>query len=346
MVSSAHTFASKSYQDNQNLAFREKTLNIISSLRFGEDDKNFLYVVDTKNRIVLSHGESALIGKSVCSLNDSERKTQLKKIIEIAVQEGARYNSYTQQLPGQPPQSYISYIQHFPEWNMGIAARLFLAEVDKVISVKRAEINVETTSTVLKLALVSIALIIGSIMVSYFMVYGGIVKPIRRMIAMLKDIAEGEGDLTKRIHDDSGDETEEMADWFNQFIEKIQHIIRDVSGYAATLEKSSEELNLLSQEMTKNASQTSDKSNTVAAAGEQMSSNMQSVAAAMEEAATIINMVAAATEEMSSTINEIAENAEKAREITGNAVTRTTSASNQVEELGRAAREMGRLLKQ
>ena len=34
----------------------------------------------------------------------------------------------------------------------------------------------------------------------------------------------------KRIHDDSGDETEDSINWLNQFIEKIQYIIRDVSG--------------------------------------------------------------------------------------------------------------------
>jgi len=47
--------------------------------------------------------------------------------------------------------------------------------------------------------------------------------------------------------------------------------------------------------------------------------------------------IGSATEEMTSTINEIARNSEKARAVTGDAVTRGQSASERVGELGKAA---------
>ena len=47
---------------------------------------------------------------------------------------------------------------------------------------------------------------------------------------MLKDIAQGDGDLTARLKDTSGTETQELAEWFNKFVEQVHGIIREVSG--------------------------------------------------------------------------------------------------------------------
>ena len=55
-----------------------------------------------------------------------------------------------------------------------------------------------------------------------------IITPLKRMIGMLRDIAEGEGDLTARLKDTSGTETQELAEWFNTFVEQVHGIIREV----------------------------------------------------------------------------------------------------------------------
>jgi len=48
------------------------------------------------------------------------------------------------------------------------------------------------------------------------------------LLYSLKDIASGEGDLTKRIDKTSGDELGEVVDWFNQFVDKLHMSISDV----------------------------------------------------------------------------------------------------------------------
>ena len=172
----------------------------------------------------------------------------------------------------------------------------------------------------------------------------GITKPIAGAVAGLKDIAEGEGDLTTRLEIQSKDEVGELVKWFNVFMEKLQGIIKNIANNAETLGSSSGELSNLSGQMSQGADNMSDKSTTVASAAEEMSSNMNSVAAATEEAATNLNMVASAAEQMIATINEIAQNSEKARNITGDAVVQTQSASNKVDELGSAANEIGKVV--
>jgi methyl-accepting chemotaxis protein len=140
------------------------------------------------------------------------------------------------------------------------------------------------------------------------------------------------------------DELDKMAAWINTFVTRVGIMIKDIATDSQLLNNSSADLSSLSAQMSGGAEDMAGKSNTVASASEQMSSNMHSVASAMEEAATNIGMVASAAEEMTSTIAEIAQNSEKASNITSDAVIQTKSASKKVDELGNAAREIGKVV--
>jgi methyl-accepting chemotaxis protein len=171
-----------------------------------------------------------------------------------------------------------------------------------------------------------------------------IVKPINAAVAGLKDIAQGEGDLTKRLTVASTDEVGELAQWFNTFIVRLQGIIKQIAGGVDTLASSSTELSAISEQMTRGIQNVSDKSTTVSAASEEMSASMNGVAAAMEQSAANTNMVAAAAEEMSATIGEIAHNAEKARGISDQASQKAATASANVDHLGQAAQAIGKVI--
>ena len=171
-----------------------------------------------------------------------------------------------------------------------------------------------------------------------------IVRPINAAVAGLKDIAQGEGDLTMRLAVSTRDEVGELARWFNVFIEKLQGIIKDIAGGVETLSSSSTELSAISEQMTQGITDATDKSNTVSAAAEEMSANMNTVAAAMEQSATNTNMVATAAEQMSATIGEIAQNAEKARGISDEAAHKAGNASTNMDQLGVAANAIGKVI--
>lgn len=69
---------------------------------------------------------------------------------------------------------------------------------------------------------------------------------VARIIDSLKDIAQGEGDLTLRIKQDSTDELGELVSWFNMFVEKLQATIGDVVHVISPLSNASSELTQLS----------------------------------------------------------------------------------------------------
>ncbi|HCY83796.1 MAG TPA: hypothetical protein DHV36_01525, partial [Desulfobacteraceae bacterium] len=177
-----------------------------------------------------------------------------------------------------------------------------------------------------------------------WIVSGRFIKPINLMVDGLKDIAQGEGDLTMRLSADSRDEIGEMARWFNTFVEKLQGIIQSIAGDAEELNTSSSGLLTIAGEVSQGTDKMSERSNAVAAAAEEMSSNMNSVAAAVEESSTNISMVSAAAEEMTSTITEIAKNTEKTRVTSNDAVQRTRAASEKMGELSHSARQIGNVV--
>lgn len=177
-----------------------------------------------------------------------------------------------------------------------------------------------------------------------FLLAGSVARPIQHVVTMLRDIAEGKGDLTKRLAVKTQDEVGELANWFNVFIEKLQGIIGQIASGVQTLATSSTELSAISEQMTKGIQNVSDKSNTVSAAAEEMSVNMNSVAAAMEQSAKNTNMVATASEEMSATIDEIAGNAEKARSISDEASQKASNASENMDQLTQAAKSIGKVI--
>ena len=205
----------------------------------------------------------------------------------------------------------------------------------------------EVFAPVKKIGMISIlvagivVLAIGVIL--WFLAGFTVVRPISEVVDGLKDIAEGEGDLTKTLKITSEDEVGELSKWFNTFMEKLRTIISEISGNADSMTSASVDLSKLSGNLSEGADITSAKSNTVATAAEEMSSNINSVAAATEQASTNMNLVATAAEEMTSTINEIAQNSEHARTITQDAVKQADDASQKIDELGRAAQEISKV---
>ena len=188
-------------------------------------------------------------------------------------------------------------------------------------------------------ALVGIAVIVGLAL----LVTRSIVKPVQGVVGSLTDLAQGEGDLTARLPVTGNDEVGDLARRFNEFMEKLHQMIKEIVKGVDTLSSSSTELSAISQQMSASAEQTSTKSATVASSAEQMSANMNSVSAAMEQSSTNTSMVASAAEEMTATIGEIAQNAEKARSISVEAVHQTKGAGGQMDELGQAAQAIGKV---
>jgi methyl-accepting chemotaxis protein len=94
----------------------------------------------------------------------------------------------------------------------------------------------------------------------------------------LKDIATGDGDLTKRINSASHDEVGILVKWFNQFVDKLQHAIADVISTLSPLSRVSTELTALSQITSSKTSQQQQSTDQVSMDVENLFHQVQEVA--------------------------------------------------------------------
>jgi methyl-accepting chemotaxis protein len=190
---------------------------------------------------------------------------------------------------------------------------------------------------------VTVVVALGVGLLLAMVIGASITRPLDAAVAGLKDIAEGEGDLTKRLAVKSRDEVGELSKWLNTFLEKLQDMVRRITTSAQTLAHSAETLTTISEDMTQGADKMTGNSNAVATAAEEMSTNINSVAAALEQASTNMSSVSSATEQMGSTIAEIAVHTEKARTITSDAVTQTKQTTTKMDQLGEAAQSISKV---
>ncbi|MCG8565260.1 MAG: methyl-accepting chemotaxis protein, partial [Desulfobacterales bacterium] len=170
-----------------------------------------------------------------------------------------------------------------------------------------------------------------------------ITRPLRRVVDVLKDIAEGEGDLTRRIDLKSRDEIGELARWFDAFISRLNNIIVDIGANSETVTASSGELLVVAEQMEDDSSELAGRSNSVATAAEEMSASMSTVADASEQATSNHGSVTDAANQMKHTIQEVADNCDNARKIAFSAVEKVKTASVRVGRLGSSAQDIDKV---
>ncbi len=222
--------------------------------------------------------------------------------------------------------------------------------LDKIIEINRVVVaaileSAETragTMKALNLAamFISVALATGlGIVISR-----AVTRPIRRTAGMLKDISEGEGDLTMRLTVTSRDEIGDMATYFNRFVEKLQGIIGRIAGSVATVASSATELSATATQLASGAEETTNQSAQVAAAAEQMSANMTTMAASTEQMSANVKTVTAAVEEVTVSVSEMTKSTERAAAAAKDANQLIAASNTQMSNLRDAADQIGHVI--
>ncbi|ELL4393444.1 methyl-accepting chemotaxis protein PctA [Pseudomonas aeruginosa] len=105
-----------------------------------------------------------------------------------------------------------------------------------------------------------------------------LMQPLHLMGRAMQDIAQGEGDLTKRLKVTSNDEFGTLANAFNRFVERIHESIREVAGTARQLHDVAQLVVNASNSSMANSDEQSNRTNSVAAAINELGAAAQEIA--------------------------------------------------------------------
>lgn len=312
---------------------------MVDPIIFEEDKSGYFFVYRNTTNVAMPVKKS-LQGQDLAGLKDKNDVYVIRELHKQA-QQGGGFVNYIWPKPGAGDAPKLSYAEMIPGLDMWIGTGVYIDNIDKAKADLNVRIGKITRSEALSTLLIAGTIFVAIIVLSLVIVFG-ITAGLGKLISNFADVAQGEGDLTKRIDITSQDELGELASLFNMFLEKLQKIISQLASSASSVDNSAQKLSELSHSMLGSTRDTNERAGTVAAASEEMTTNLSNVAAAMEESSTNINMVASAAEEMNSTISEIAENAEKARSVSSKAVSQASHASKEMSKLGDAADKIGK----
>jgi len=171
-----------------------------------------------------------------------------------------------------------------------------------------------------------------------------VTQPLGEVLSQLESVSSG--DLSRQVQVgmlERQDEFGILARALQTMSTNLRKIVQDINTGTRKLVDASAELSASSAEMNAGSQRASDRAQSVAVAAEEMDANFNSVAVGMEQTTTNLASVAAATAQMTGTIGEISANSEKARQITDAARMQAQRITGQMQTLGQAAREIGKV---
>jgi len=154
------------------------------------------------------------------------------------------------------------------------------------------EVRKLTTFTII---LAALAILASAVIL--FIALSRTIKPIVTVAETLKDIAQGEGDLTRSVNIKSADEVGDLANYFNQTLEKIRNLV-------LIIKKEANKLSDIGSSLASNMNET-------AAAVNQITANIQSIKGRVINQSASVTETNATMEQVTVNINKLNGHVEK-----------------------------------
>ena len=190
----------------------------------------------------------------------------------------------------QSNSSSIGYYTFNGEENIGSYA---LMESTGWMVVVRAPVDefMDTVKSLQVLMVIAGVSLLGAALISTYITTRKIVLPLQKVVLALKDIAQGEGDLTVRLPLTSNDEVTLLSEYFNQTIQKIGTSIKSVETNTNTMR-------FIGDELASNMTET-------ASAVDEINSNIDGIKQQTLTQAASVTETAATVEEIIRTIKQL-----------------------------------------
>lgn len=303
---------------------------IVTSLD-GEDISDFRYSSGPKQGEVV---QGLLRGQDDLLATDGTALPLFQAFNEMIATQGRGVVSYDWPKPTENGitefQPKWSFIDAFLPWGLVVGTGFYVDDVQAALDETTAAVEKKISQTTVTLIAVSVAIGIGAVVALIFTL-----RWVRSRLASvtegLESVADGDGDLTRRLDEGAQDEAAAMSKAFNRFVAKIQTIMTEITSTTDALSRSAAELN--------------GQAGTLAGESNQMQSQSTEVSGAAEEVNHSIQSMATAVEEMSTTVTEVSRNTTEAMTIANSGVELVRKADDKITRLGQSSEEIGEVIR-
>lgn len=279
---------------------------VLDSQRYNKSD--YFWINDFKPEMVMHPVNKKLIGQAVGGIKDSDGVPIFLNMVDIAKSKGEGFVAYKWPKPGaDAPVDKISFIKAFTPWQWIIGSGIYIDNVEEIFSKQRNAIIISTIIFILLIGALSL-IIAKSILI-----------PTRHTVELMEDIAQGEGDLTRRLDSEGKDEVAELSGYFNLFTEKMRTSLQQIANN--------------SEVVMQNANSLSDTSYTNNELIQQQRDNTTQVATAMEQMTSNIREVSENADAAKEAAHSAKDNASSGKSVVNNTITQISTLSNNIDEV-------------
>lgn len=295
----------------------------IKKLRYNE--KEYFFILDDQVRGVMHPIKPALDNTDLSDIKDPDGKHLFVEFVKVAKEEKEGYVSYMWPKPNtETPLPKLTFVRAFSPWGWIVGTGVYVDDV-----------NDEFVSIVIKKGIGILAMIIIMV-VLLIAIQRSIGNKLSMMEKMAKDLASGDGDLTKRLEIGGTDEPAQTAGSINSFISVIQTMVQNAKHASNENASVATELSKTSMAIGRRMEDESNQMDQIYRTTEQIISNLalakrenevtckevveasQMLRSSQNELAMMIEMVNRSVEveaEFATKIHELANNARQIREV-------------------------------
>ena len=245
-------------------------------------DKSFAFLMDEAG-LILAHADQALTLKPVSDIHPDITPALLTQL-------GNSHDRADIHLQGTPHMLYALPVAGTP-WTLAVA-------IDRRDAMAALE----------KLMQVAVAITIGCVLVATLLLAWAVRHLLQRLQGVrnaMVDIARGEGDLSVRLPADGKDELSEIAQAFNQFVDKIASVIAHIRQASESVHSTTEEIALGNRDMSERTERQAGSLQNTAAAMEQITTTVRQNADNAREASTLAQQAATVAQRGGTVVGEV-----------------------------------------
>nr|WP_323150644.1 methyl-accepting chemotaxis protein [Pseudomonas glycinae] len=221
----------------QGIVGADLSVNFIQEMLLGANQKLYsgagqMALIGSNGRIVAYTKDPSKFGEKVSDILDAQQIANMANLKRGEV-------TYTVNKEQGRIELYLPFGigQTDARWTLMLQLPLdaVMADLQKL----QGDLDAQRKSDTFGMAMVGL-IIAGLGLLVIWLVGHGIARPLKQMVTMLDDIAQGEGDLTRRLTSDRNDELGSIAKGFNTFLAKLQGMITQVVSSVQSVSDSSE----------------------------------------------------------------------------------------------------------
>ena len=297
---------------------------LLRQFKYGESGYIFGY---TDEGIRVLNGQSPdRIGDSFWDLQDSNGVYVVRELVAAGkkngLAKGNHYVTYHFPKPGErDPHPKLSYSAYFPDWQLMIGTGFYIDEVDRELAVIEDAVY-RSRNHLVTLLIVSCILLGAVSFVIGLLVRRSITRPLDEVNSSIKKLAQGNGDLTRKVAVDDQFEIGTLADNVNQLLANlhqmmcmIRDVTKDIEQETTHLDGRASDLNVIAEEQQSNTDQIATAVTELSHSSQNVKQHASGAAEAAQQAEQQSALADKTVDETVSSMNQLAEEISRASSV-------------------------------